>query len=288
MEDPLLSPSKARRDAAQARDWSYVMKCLVKKYAPHSVPRFERNEVVLQSLLALVAANDAADAEAELLHQARGEELERFGKKQRDAVNDPVQELLGEIEASLDAKGFEALRDLAETSILLGTLRTDAATLGGRMVEVARDEFDAEEQLRRLEAVRAYLEREMVLLEDDMASLREREAEGLTETLRQQTTQLNRDTKLVGMKLVEYKDRIAALDRPRAAGAQLEDVKADEKEVLALQNRVKDLEKQLAGYQGLPPDLDAAKEEYRRSQKELQSLTRRRDELFDEGLAGTH
>ena len=155
------------------------------------------------------------------------------------------------------------------------------------MVEVARNEFDAGEQLHRLEAVRAYLEREMVLLEDDMAALREKEDEGSTETLRQQTTQLNRDTKLVGMKLVEYKDRIAALERSRVAGPQLEDVKADEKEVLALQNRVKELEKQLAAYQGLPPDLDAAKEEYQRSQKELQSLTRRRDELFDEGLAGT-
>ena len=285
MEDPLLSPSKARRDAAQARDWSYVTKWLAKQYAPHSIPHFERNDDVLQSLLALVAANDAADTEMELLNRAREQGLQRFEEKQRPVVDDPVQELLEEVEASLDEKGVEVLRDLAETSILLGTLRTDAATIGGRMAEVAREEFDVEEQLRRVETVRAYLEREMALLEQEIASFRGREDEDGTEHLHQQTTQRNRDTREVAMKLVEYKDRIAALERAKVAGPQLEDAKADEKEVLALQKRVKDLEKQLADYQGLPPDLEAAKEEYQRIQRELQSLTRRRDELFDEEFA---
>src|SRR5271170_3517443 len=273
MEDLLISQSKARRDAARARDWSYVTSWLAKKYATQPVPRFERSEEVLQSLLALMAANDAADAEAELLYRAEEEELGRFEERQGD---DPVHELLGEVEASLDEKGKEALRDLAETSVLLGTLKTDAATLGARMVEVTRDEFDAAQRLGSVEAVQAYLEREIALLEHDMASLREREDESATETLRQQTTQYNRDAKQVGMKLVEYKDRIAALERAKVAGPQLEDVKVDEKEVLTLQTRVKSLEKQLAEYHGFPPDLEAAKEEYQRSQRELQSLTKRR------------
>jgi molecular chaperone GrpE (heat shock protein) len=118
-----------------------------------------------------------------------------------------------------------------------------------------------------------------------MASLREREDESVIETLRQQTPQYNRDAKQVGMKLVEYKVRIATLERAKMAGPQLEDVKVDEKEVLTLQARVKSLEKQLAEYHGFPPDLEAAKEEYQRSQRELQSLTKRRDELFDQDLA---
>ena len=285
MGDSLVSPAKARRDAEQARDWSYVTNWLAQKYAPQPVPHFERNDDVLQSLLALVAANDAADAEAELLQRARGEELRRFEERQRGAEDDPVHELLGEIKASLDEKGAETLRDLAETSVPLGTLKTDPATLGGRMVEVAREEFDAAEKLRMVDAAQAYLGRETALLEHDMASLKEREDEGMTETLRQQTSQYNRDAKQVGMKLVEYKERIAALERVRMAAPQLEDVKSDEKDVFELQKRVKDLEKQLADYQGLPPDLEAAKEEYQRSQRELQSLARRRDELFDEGLA---
>src|SRR5271156_725503 len=198
MEDLLISPSKARRDAARARDWSYVTSWLAKKYATQPVPRFEHSEEVLQSLLALMAANDAADAEAELLYRAEEEELARF-EERRGAVDDPVHELLGEVEASLDEKGKEALRDLSETSILLGTLKTDTATLGARMVEVTRDEFDAAQRLGSVEAVQAYLEREIALLEHDMASLREREDESATETLRQQTTQYNRDAKQVGM-----------------------------------------------------------------------------------------
>jgi HAUS augmin-like complex subunit 1 len=284
MEDLLISPSKARRDAARARDWSYVTSWLAKKYATQPVPRFERSEEVLQSLLALMAANDAADAEAELLYRAEEEELGRFEERQGVAVDDPVHELLGQVEASLDERGKEALRDLAETSVLLGTLKTDAATLGARMVEVTRDEFDAAQRLGSVEAVQGYLEREIALLEHDMASLREREDESATETLRQQTTQYNRDAKQVSMKLVEYKDRIAALERAKVAGPQLEDVKVDEKEVLTLQTRVRSLEKQLAEYHGFPPDLEAAKEEYQRSQRELQSLTKRRDQLFDEDL----
>jgi HAUS augmin-like complex subunit 1 len=285
MEDPLISPSKARRDAARARDWSYVMSWLAKKYAPHPVPRFEHNEEVLQSLLALMAANDNADAEAELQYRAEEEELGQFKERQGGAVDDPVHKLLGEVEASLDEKGKEALRDLAETSVVLGTLKTDAATLGSRMVEVTRDEFDTAQRLSSVKVVQAYLEREIALLERDMASLREREDEGVAETLRHQTTQYNRDAKQVGMKLVEYKDRIAALERAKVAGPQLEDVKVDEKEVLTLQTRVTNLEKQLAEYHNFPPDLEAAKEEYQRSQRELQNLTKRRDELFDQDLA---
>lgn len=285
MEDPLISPSKARRDAARARDWSYVTSWLAKKYAPHPVPRFEHNEEVLQSLLALMAANDDADAEAELRYRAEEEELGRFEKGQGGAGDDPVHELLGKVEESLNEKGKEALRDLAETSVVLGTLKTDVATLGARMVEVTRDEFDAAQRLSSVEVVQAYLEREIALLKHGMASLREREDESVTETLRQQTTQYNRDAKQVGMKLVEYKDRIATLERAKMAGPQLEEVKVDEKEVLTLQTRVTSLEKQLAEYHGLPPDLEAAKEEYQRSQRELRSLTKRRDELFDEDLA---
>jgi HAUS augmin-like complex subunit 1 len=284
MEDPLISPSKARRDAEEARDWAYVTSRLAKKYAPQPVPRFERNEDVLQSLLALVAANDVADEEQELLHGAREEELERYDESQISAVEDPIQGLLNEVEASLDEKGVNALRDLAEAGLLMGALKTDSATLGARILEIEKDEFEAAGRLRGVEAVQAYLERETELLERDTNSLREREDEGVTETLRQQTTQYNRDTKQVGMKLVEYKDRIAALERAKMAGPPLEHVKADEQEVLALQARVKGLEKQLADYQGLPPDLDAAREEYQRSQRELQGLTRRRDELFDERL----
>lgn len=285
MESPIISPSKARRDAEEARDWAYVTTWLAEKYAPQPVPRFERNGDVLQNLLALVAANDAADGEAELLRRVREEELEGYEERRRRVVGDPLHELLGDVEASLDEEGAKALRDLAEVSVLLGTLKTDSATLGERIWDLERDEFEAAERLRRVDAVQAYLEKEIASLERDMSSLQEREDESVTESLRLQTTQYNRDTKQVGMKQVEYKDRIAALGRVKMAGPRLEHVKAAEEEAVTLQARVKDLEKQLADYQGLPPDLDAAREEYQRGLTELRSLTRRRDELFDERLA---
>lgn len=281
MDSPLLSPSKARRDAAQAKDWSYVSSWLAKKYAPLPVPRFERNDEVLQALLALVAANDVADAEAELLHQARVDELKCYEAAQTCAVDDPVQELLAEIEHSLDSAGEKALRELAETCVMLGTLETDVVTLAERLIEISNEQFNARKQLRRVSDLQAYLESETLNVNQEIEALKEIEEETLSDKLQQQTTQWNRDTKQIGMKLAEYKERISSLERVRVAAPLIEDVKADEKEVQVLQAQVKGLEKQLQELHGLPPDLEATKAEYRRSQRELHTLTRRRDELWE-------
>lgn len=281
MDSPLISPSKARRDAVQAKDWSYVSNWLAKKYAPQPVPRFERNHDVLRELLALVAANDASDGEVELLHRARTGELEQYEAAQDHAADDPIRDLLAEVEESLDQKGTDALRDLAETCVALGTLDTDPVTLEKRTVDLATEEFDRAEELRKVGDLQAYLERETASLKAEMQALQDSREEGVTEHLQQQTTQWNRDTKQIGMKLAEYKERIAALERVKVVGPSIEDVKFEEQEAQALQARIKGLERQLNDYHGLPPDLEASKEEYQRSQRELQTLTRRRDELWE-------
>ena len=281
MDSPLISPSKARRDAVQAKDWSYVSDWLAKKYAPSPIPRFERNDNVLQALLELAAANDAADAESELLHRASADELGRYEAAQREATDNPVHRLLAGVEGSLGDDGAKALGDIGEASVILGTLETDAVTLGERIVNIERERFEVEQQRSRVGDLQAYLERETAALRTKMEALKAQEEESLTEKLQQQTRQWNRDTKQIGMKLAEYKERISALERVKVTGPSIEDVKADEKEIQALQARVKGLEKQLQDFHGLPPDLEAAKEEYQRSQRELHSLIRRRDELWE-------
>jgi len=70
-----FSPSKAKQQRAQAQDWQHVDAWLASKYQGRSVPLFERNEETLKSLLALVAANEKADEERDLLWNVQKESL---------------------------------------------------------------------------------------------------------------------------------------------------------------------------------------------------------------------
>lgn len=71
----LFSPSKARQQQAQAKDWGYVTTWLRKKYFPKPIPNFERNEETLQALLNLAAFNERADEEQELIERVEREAL---------------------------------------------------------------------------------------------------------------------------------------------------------------------------------------------------------------------
>lgn len=71
----LFSPSKAAQQRAQAQDWHHVDTWLASKYQGRSVPIFERNEETLKAFLALVAANEKADEERELLWSVQKEAL---------------------------------------------------------------------------------------------------------------------------------------------------------------------------------------------------------------------
>jgi len=70
-----FSPSKAKQQRAQAQDWQHVDAWLASKYQGRSVPLFERNEETLKALLALVAVNEKADEERDLLWNVQKESL---------------------------------------------------------------------------------------------------------------------------------------------------------------------------------------------------------------------
>jgi len=81
LSDALFSPSKARQQQAQAKDWIFVDSWLSKKYYPKSVPPFERNEETLQALMMLVAYNERADEEKALVEKVEGKALEELREK---------------------------------------------------------------------------------------------------------------------------------------------------------------------------------------------------------------
>jgi HAUS augmin-like complex subunit 1 len=276
----LISPTKARRDAAQAKDWAYVSSWLTKKYHPRQVPRFERNTDTLKALLELAAVNEAADCEVELLQQAEKEELREYEEAQK-GERGPCREIVDALEDGLDEGGTHALRVLAEASVLLGTLSTDPVVIGERIIELSHDKFEMEEQLRRIGDLQSQLERDMATMKSSIENIHSQIDEAAQEDILQRTAQLNRETKQFTAKIGEYNERIAGLERYKITSPSIPEVKEQEQRVKKLQARVKAFERQIADFHGLPPDLEAARGEYKRAQIELHELTRRRDELFE-------
>lgn len=283
--DSLISPTKARQAAIQAKDWAYVNSWLNRKYAPHPVPAFERNEDTLKTLLAIAAANDAADEEASLLHRAR-EEVVRALKGREKAEDVRKRDLLEDIETRLDSQGEEGLNDLAETVVLLGDSSTEITELAHAFIELTMDEFELANQVQHVQALQQYLDKEMVLVQEEIETLKTHTAYKTPSDLTTQTAEWTRNAKLLGTKIAEYRDKITSLQRSVSTdGPTIETVAEEERNVLRLKETVKQLESRIKSYRDLPPDLEDAKNEYKRLEKELGRLTRERDAFFDHAVA---
>ena len=278
--DPLLSPAKARQAAIQAKDWAYVNSWLSRQYAPKSTPPFERNEDTLRTLLALAAANDAADEEATLLHRVREEAVEGF--KAHEAAEDTQKnELLDEVEHCLDDNGTQNLEDLAETTAALGALSSETTDLGQSIIELTKEEFDAREQVSKVEMLQKYLERELAMLQEQLEMLKSDEVYDTPANLPALTAEWTRGTKLLTAKVGEYRDRIASLERNKSKGPTIEEVIAEEQTVIKIRSMVKTLEDRVRMFHDLPKDVSEARAQYRQLERELAQLIRERDSMFE-------
>lgn len=85
-------------------------------------------------------------------------------------------------------------------------------------------------------------------------------------------------------KIAEYEERLNTLRALPGSeySVGVEDVAELEKEVLDSRKRVSKLESQIKGFEGLPPDGDAARKEVKRMEKEVEELKRKRDKVFAE------
>lgn len=282
-DSPLISPSKARQAAIQAKDWAYINSWLVRQFAPNPVPPFERNEDTLKTLLALAAANDSADEEATLFHRAREEALQGL-KARENAEPSQKREILDEVDDYLDEKGMKSLDDLAETAVALGTLNTEIKDVGHAIIELTTEEFDAAEQVRRIEDLQNYLGKELAALRKQLEELKTDKAYETPPDILAQTAEWNRGTKMLGTKVVEYQSRITSLERTvNTRGPTIQQLMEEEQGVFRLKETVSTLEGRLKAFHCLPPDVDGAKAEYKRLERELNQLVRERDRMF-EGL----
>ena len=278
--DPLLSPAKARQVAIQTKDWAYVNSWLSRQYSPKAVPPFERNEDTLRTLLALAAANDAADEEATLLHRAREEAVQGF-KAREEAEETQKKELLDEVELCLDDNGRQNLDDLAETTVALGALSTETSDLRQSIIELTKEEFDTQEQMSKVETLRKYLERELAVLQEQLEALKSDEVYDTPGNLPALTAEWSRGTKLLNAKVGEYQDRVVSLERNKPKGPTIEEVMAEEGSVSKLKEMVKALEGRVRMFHDLPKDVPGARAQYRQLERELGQLIEQRDSMFE-------
>ncbi|KAF3389373.1 hypothetical protein F1880_004356 [Penicillium rolfsii] len=281
----LASPTKARQAAIQAKDWAYVNSWLSRQYAPKPVPQFERNEDTLRVLLTLAAANDAADEEANLQHRAREEAVRTFKLREAAEAKDPHErqkkEILGEIEICLDERARNTLDDLADVAVTLGdTLNPTPEGLSQSIVELTAEEFDAQDQMAKVDALHRYLQKELVRLQEDLNNLRSDKAYETPVDTQSLTSGWVRGTKVLSTKVGEYQDRIASLERNQPRGPTIENLMVEEENVIRLREAVRSLENRVKAFHDLPTDVPGARARYKELERELGQLTRQRDIMF--------
>ncbi|KAJ5172888.1 hypothetical protein N7492_005481 [Penicillium capsulatum] len=284
-DGPLASPTKARQAAIQAKDWAYVTSWLNRQYAPKPAPRFERNEDTLRVLLTLAAANDAADEEAALQHRAREEAVNAFKLQEETERKDPHEqqknEILAEVEACLDEQGSRDLDDLAESAATLGnTLNPTPEDLSQSIAELTGEDFDAQDQLVKVETLHQYLQKELARLQLELESLKDDKTYETPSEIQGLTSQWTRGTKTLASKVGEYQDRIASLERNQPRGSTIQDMMMAEKGVMHLQEEVMALERRVKAFHDLPRDIPRARLRYKELERELNQLTRQRDNIF--------
>jgi len=287
INEPLLaSPSKYRAAAVTARNWSTVTTWLTQLFSPSPVPPFERNDATLVYLLSMVHANDAADAEHELLHRAKVEALDEIQAVKTESAEDvdPTRVLIREIESSLSSSGQSSLDSLAESATALGLLPPyTTSAMAASIITLTHSHFTTQQHAERLSSLQKQLELEIHTTQQAIVELRSTtEDESTAASLRAQTALWTRETKQLALKAAEYKDRLVSLERwsDSLSGPLLSDIRVLEDRMEERQQGVMALEKQILSYHDLPPDVEVAREEIRRAQGELGALRDKRGELF--------
>ena len=292
----LLSPSKARALAIESQSWRSVDDRLAKLFSssPNNskVPRFERNEATLAALLELLKANEDADEERRILWEAQREGLRNAkseGEERSIGGLDLRERFLSDVEGRLSTTGRTALDDLAAAAVLLGShsSTSEMEEMETRIMDLTCETFNAENELLRLQQTQKALKREEVLLQEAMARFNaDAEAEALrSDEIQASTAALNREIKVVGIKLGEYQERIKGLKGYDIGAVKIENVVQQEKKVGELQQVISMLEEKIMNMHGLPPDLEVSRKEVERALNELDEWRKRRDRAF-EGLVG--
>ncbi|KAI9861499.1 MAG: hypothetical protein M1824_002391 [Vezdaea acicularis] len=275
----LFSPSTARIQLAQAKDWNYIDTWLTQRFGGKPAPPFERNPETLKALLALAAWNEAADEERDVVGK-----LERKVCKELkvEMENDPNARVLAGVEESLTLAGAKALETLGSlaTALSVPTAPTSFALAIG-LQSLTKTQQLLAQQVERVVTLQASLDNSLTSLKRMIEDLHG-PTYAAPPNIQKHTQDWQRGSKQLSAKLVEYKERLASMPKFEV-GVTIEEVEQRERELTDIRGKVKEVEGRVNAYEGLPPEKEAAIREVEKVRKELRREIRRRDRLF-EGL----
>jgi HAUS augmin-like complex subunit 1 len=274
----LFSPSKARVQQAQAKDWAAVDAWLSKRYGAKRPPAFEKNDDTLQALLTLASLNDSADEQRGQLDRIEKTTLLSLSKKPTGLAQDILQTVLAQL------SNDEALETFAELIIALESRNVDALEIGKDISALTTEDFDTKQQLIRANAQLAALRRERVHLSSTLEQLRSEDFQTPSDMV-QITNGWVASAKHLKAKVKEYDDRIAALVRsnsnPRTGSNGLNLVQSLMEENERQKANLEDLAGRLQDLQDLPADVGQAREKVEDARSELRALMEKRDRHFE-------
>ncbi|KAF2481458.1 hypothetical protein BDY17DRAFT_189000 [Neohortaea acidophila] len=276
--ETLFSPSKARVQQAQAKDWAVVDAWLSKKYASKQLPAFERNEETLQALLTLANVHENADEQRSYLDRIEKAALAAYNK--RNSNTDEVYQLLMK---SIAGKGPE-LGILAESAVTLDCPNLEVSTMVNSAVDLTARAFETEQQVRRVDA-----QLELLKVQHDQATKQlgnvNNDAFSVGSELAEESANWARSAKNMRAKIAEYDERLHGVASPRSSQAQFDSLRKAEEQLEEERRRLGQLGAQLKAFQSLPPDRAASRAMVENARARLHALTEERDRRFEQ-LAG--
>jgi HAUS augmin-like complex subunit 1 len=269
----LFSPSKARAQQAQAKDWAAVDAWVAKKYGSR-LPPFERNQDTLEALLALARLNENADEERNQI-----ERIEKMAYQSLTRIPQGInEEILHVLEAELANE--EHLDTLAEVAVALDCPNVETSTMAREIIKLSTSEFEAEQQVQEAESQLTALKSECARVKKLVAELKSDDFQAPPDII-ENTSEWTRSTKNLKTKLAEYDERLSAT-RPASKSGDMDSVQRKHKDVAAQRAQLADLEADLQAFQDLPPDLRSARRKLEQARAELRELTAHRDNLLED------
>jgi HAUS augmin-like complex subunit 1 len=292
----IFSPTVARLAASTAKDWNYVDAWLASKYNGRTVPQFERNQETLKALLALATLNETADENRHLVSKVDAIALQDINaaRDARHGAGDeddqaPIDlaslkdEFYDALEDNLTTEGKTALDAMASSAGHLGVAYPEPATLARAMLDLQMRVFDLGQAAARVGTLQRLAESESASLDELLGDVRGDEYRPPVDLARH-NLDLQRKIKAMAKRLPEVQSKVASLARtvgvPDPTIQQVSEQEARYLESLDLRRR---LEQQVSEFEGLPADVDRARQQLDRLRDELRTITERRDAVF-EGL----
>ncbi|KAH6653712.1 hypothetical protein BKA67DRAFT_257097 [Truncatella angustata] len=290
----IFSPSIARAAASTAKDWAYVDAWLKTKFPGQKVPPFERNVDTLKALLTLAAHNESADEERHQLARIEASALQEVKAAEAEAVKrrqayqssggeanlsaeSVADDVLQAVESRLPKDGSAALDAMADMAIELGVAYPTPEELACNFVELQARSFELEQMTGRVALLQKYLDRESAAAETFLREIQGEEHQ-LPIDLDKRNLELQRLVQTMSLQLPELRKQVLSLETSVSLPkTTVEDVRQDEEGYLELLAKKKDLDAQLQAFAGLPPDIEAARQELEHLRTELRTATHRRD-----------